>query len=79
MNFFRQIVKSQLEKALFIVLVISLTLISGLFALFGGQLLERWNIDSETILFAQLGLFILCYFVLAGAEKLRALVWKFMS
>jgi len=67
-----QIFKSQLEKTLFIVLVVGLTLISGLFALLGGEILASLGIKDRVTTFVQLGLFIMCYFVLArfAASKL---------
>ena len=40
-------------------------LISGLFAFLGGRILASLNIDSEMALFIQLGLFVLCYSLLA--------------
>lgn len=72
-GFLRQIIKSQLEKALFIVLVISLMFISGIFAVLGGKILASLGVEGGVTIFFQLGLFILFYFLLAqiAASKLK--------
>ena len=59
------IIKSFIANTAFTLTSAILMLISGFFAFLGGRILASLNIDSEMALFTQLGLFVLCYFVLA--------------
>lgn len=59
------LIKSFFANTAFTLTAAILMLISGLFAFLGGRILASFNIDSEMALFTQLGLFVLCYFVLA--------------
>ena len=59
------IIKSFFANTAFTLTAAILMLISGLFAFLGGRLLASLNINGEAALFTQLGLFVLCYSVLA--------------
>jgi len=59
------IIKSFFANIAFTLAAVIMMLISGLFAFLGGKILASLNIDSEMALFIQLGLFVLCYSVLA--------------
>ena len=59
------IIKSFTANSACSLAAVIMMLISGLFAFLGGRILASLNIDSEMALFIQLGLFVLCYSVLA--------------
>ena len=59
------IIKSFFANTAFTLTAAILMLISGFFAFLGGRILASLDIDSEIALFIQLGLFVLCYSVLA--------------
>lgn len=59
------LIKSFFANTAFTLTAAILMLTSGFFAFLGGKLLASLNINGEAALFMQLGLFVLCYFVLA--------------
>jgi hypothetical protein len=59
------LIKSFFANTAFTLTAAILMLISGFFAFLAGRLLASLNLDSEIALFVQLGLFVLCYSVLA--------------
>ena len=65
------IIKSFFANTAFVLTAVILMLISGFFAFLGGRILQRLNIESDIVLFSQLGLFILCYSVLAQLARSR--------
>lgn len=59
------IIKSFFANTAFTLSAVAIMLLSGLFAFLGGRILASLNINGEAALFMQLGLFVVCYFVLA--------------